>query len=174
MGRIKVKHFLRGAALILSALVIAGCGGGGGDTGQKSSVTSSVLIKTSHLLPGSTVYGAMELTLNFPQGISVQLNPATGEPTTDVVKLVGATDAAMTFTTVKYTPATVSTNGTLKFHIYDTNGFSSIDGKEYVSVQLTALPGFKPKPTDFTLSGFSVSDLNGVVSNPDLPTMTIE
>ena len=169
-----LRQFVRIVIFILPVMLLAGCGGGGDSSSggsNQSQGTNSVLLKTSHLLNGDTVYGAMEMTISFPSGIIIALDPITGNPAADAVKLVGATNPAMTFSRIKYTPAPAGGNGTLKLQLYDTNGFNG-NGTEYLSIQFFALPGIFPKSSDFTLSNFSVSDLNGVVSSISSPTIT--
>jgi hypothetical protein len=170
MSSLKIGQLVGRAALLLLALVLFGCGSGG-TTPSKND--SNVRLKTSQLLPSGAVCGALDLTLHFPQGITVQLDSTTGEPLPSVVKLVGATDPAMTFTVVKYTPATSTSQGSLRFQIYNLLGFTS-NGNEYIDLQLDITPGFTPKTSDFWFSNFTVSDLNGNVIPLATPTATIE
>jgi len=171
MSSIKIGQLVGRAALLLFALAVVGCGSDG--TTPSKNNNSDVKLKTSQLLPSGAVCGALDLTLHFPQGITVQLDPTTGEPLPSVVKLVGATDPNLTFTVVKYTPATGTTQGSLRFQIYNLLGFTS-NGNEYIDLQLDITPGFTPKTSDFWFSNFTVSDLNGIVIPLATPTATIE
>jgi len=168
-----LRQFTRIAIFMLLVILLAGCGSSDSSLGgsNQSQGTNSILLKTSHLLNGDAVYGAMEMTISFPSGIIVTLDPVTCNPAADSVKLVGATNSAMTFSSIKYTPASAGGNGTLKLQLYDANGFNG-NGTEYLSIQFFALPGIFPKSSDFTVSNFSVSDLNGVVSSISSPTIT--
>ena len=167
-----LRQFVRIVIFILLVL-LTGCGSSDSISGgsNQNKGTNGILLKTSYLLNGSTVFGAMEMTISFPSGIIITLDPITGSPTADAVKIVGATNSAMTFSSIRYTPASAGSNGTLKLQLYDASGFNG-NGTEYVSIQFLALPWFFPKSSDFALSDFSVSDLNGVVSSISSPTIT--
>lgn len=163
------RFFLMAVALTLALLIIPGCGGGGGGS---ASTSGKVSLKTSRLLPNGTPCGAMELTLQFPLGITVQTD-GNGDPLPAAVKVTGASDPTKVYVVAKYTAATTAEAGSLKFQIYDLTGFTS---GEYIDLELDVTPGFIPKRdgSDFSFTGFKVSDLNGAVSTPQLPSFTIE
>lgn len=173
MGSIRIRLLPLAALLAVLLLLLSGCGGGSGDVnGYVVTQNSKLTFKTSRLLADGT-YGAMDLTLHFPNGISVQLDPTTGEPTPEVVKLTGASDPTMTLTTVKYSAATAFAGGTLRFQVFNLNGFSP-NGNETIEVNLNIAPGFFPKAADFSFSDYLVTDLNGNTSTPALPDFVIE
>lgn len=156
--------------LIFMLLGIAGCGGGEsqvGGGGAPRAMMTAVNMPTS---PSQSV-GGLQLTLNIPNGVTARVNPATGQVASDVVQLVGATDQTKVYSAVDYTPATAVASGKLKFMVIDTLGFIS---GEYLTIRLDVVQGFFPVATDFSISDYVISDLNGVTINGLTPTFTVD
>ncbi len=147
------------ATIAILMFLLSGCGSGGSSGGGSK---NGVSLKVSDLLPKQSaleparIYMGIALTLHFPPGITVKL--VNGEPSIDVVKLLGAIDNTLTYTIVKYTAATATTRGSLKFMVLDINnyGFKS-NGNEYIELLLDVSPGYFPTASDFTFSDFIVS-----------------
>lgn len=165
----RIRHTLLLAAIAILTLAIAGCGSGNNNSSKNGKVT----LKVASLLPEGNAYGGLDLTLYFPKGITVQLDPSTGEPLPSVVRLLGATNPALTFITVKYKAATDTASGSLRFQVFDTLGFSS-NSNEYIELLLDVTPGFIPKTSDFEFSPFTVTDLAGNVTILPKPAASIE
>ena len=153
--------------MILIAAGIAGCGGGGasGTVGGKA-ITAA---RMPYSATGPTVAG-LQMTINIPLGITVQLDHDSGQVAKSVVHLSGATDPANALVTVDYVPATSSKSGKLEILVADPAGFTV---SENVTIQLDVTPGFNPKPSDFSISDFIVSDIDGNTVSDLSPTFTV-
>lgn len=152
--KILSKQLIRMGLWMVLLLVFAGCGGSESSTGANAKKVNTTL-KTAGLLGGQTL-GAVQLGISFPYGVTVELDPVTHEPTSKVVRLIGATDQTMVFQAVKYTAATPSTKGLLEFTIFNAAGFGAM---EYVAVQLDITEGFFPNKSDFSITKFAVADI---------------
>lgn len=154
-------------SLVCLMLGIAGCGGGG-----NSSTNSAAARKTSSVvnLPTSLTQpiGGLQLTLNFPPGITVDTD-TNGQPLGSVVQLSGG--PASLVTAVKYVPATAVAGGTLKLIVTDVNGFVA---GESVSITMNIVSG-QPAKSDFSVTDITISDLNGVtLTGLPEPVFTID
>jgi hypothetical protein len=155
--------------LLLCAAML-GCGSGGGaGTGHSSQALTK--IKTAGLLAAGETLGAIKLTLSIPPGVTVPLDPVTHEPASGVVSLVGASDPAMVFQLVRYTPATATLPGSLGFIVVNAQGFGPVD---YIGVQLDISAGFFPVAGDFVVSDFAVAGITNYSEIPITnPTVTV-
>ena len=151
-------------SLFCLLLSIAGCGGGGGDSSTGSSGLRKAV--SSVALPG---YAAgLQLTLTFPYGVTVATD-ANGEPTADVVQLLGG--PASTLTHASYIAATTANNGQLKLIVTDVNKFVA---GESVSIVMNIAPGYKPVKADFAITDLILTDVNGVTVSGLTPEFTLE
>jgi hypothetical protein len=150
-------------------LGLAGCGGGGGgDDGGSSAGVVSASISTVAGAGESVPIGGLQVTLHLPPGVIVKTDPQTGEVAEGVVEFVGTADPALVFIDVRYIPPVGTAGGGVKFIIVNTVGFQA---GEFIHLQLDIAPGRFPKETDFGLSEFYASDLNGVAIPNLTPTL---
>jgi hypothetical protein len=163
--------FARFFTILFCALTL-GCGsGGGGSAGTAHPGQVATRIKTSGLLAAGETLGAIKLTLSIPPGVSVPLDPVTHAPASGVVSLVGASDPAMVFQFVRYTPATATVPGSLGFVVVNAQGFGPV---EYIGVQLDVSAGSFPVAGDFIVSDFAVAGISTYTEIPITnPTVTV-
>lgn len=154
--------------IVLIAVGVAGCGGGGGGSGT-TAAKASAKVRMPYSTEGLAVTG-LQMTINIPLGVTVQIDPETGQAARSVVRLSGATDPSAVLVVVDYTPASQSASGTLKFLVIDANGFTP---SEYVTVQLDVTPGFFPKESDFTLDHYIVTYIDGSTNYDLIPTFSV-
>jgi ABC-type glycerol-3-phosphate transport system substrate-binding protein len=157
-------------AVILIAMGVAGCGSGGGGGAQGTADGKvSTKVKMPYSAEGLPVTG-LQLTINIPLGVTVPVDPLTGQAAKSVVKLSGATNPDAVLVAVDYVPATVSSHGILKFLVIDPNGFTP---SEYVSVTLDITPGYFPKESDFTIDDYIVTYMDGTTNYDLIPKFTV-
>jgi hypothetical protein len=153
---------------LLMALVgmisLSGCGGGGGGEGTPApqpatQPTSAVLnISTQGTLPGGTQIGGLDVTLALPAGVTVK--SVTSPPETDSGVVVTSGVAAANSTVLStYTAAAGASAGKVRVLLANPNGFGT---GEFMTIHCDIAPGNTPTASDFILSGFVASDLNGV------------
>lgn len=152
--KVLIKQLIHMALWTVLLLVFAGCGSSGSSSGANANKVKTS-VKTAGLLAGQTL-GAVQLSISFPYGVTVELDPVTHVPSSRVVKLIGAPDQSMVFQSAKYTAATPTTNGLLEFSIFNVAGFGAM---EYIAVQLDISDGFFPNATDFSITKFAVADI---------------
>ena len=156
-------------AMIILAAGVAGCGSGGGDASGTAGSRVSAKVKMPHIIEGPAVAG-LQMTINIPLGVTVQIDPATGQAAKSAVRLTGATDPSAVLVAVDYVPASSSASGMLKFFVIDPNGFTAA---EYVTVHLDITPGYYPKESDFSIDDYIVSYLDGTTIYGLVPTFTV-
>lgn len=155
-------------ALVFLAVGIGGCGGGGGNGATSTNSHKAVTALALPTSPDQAV-GGMQLTLNIPQGVTVQTD-ASGNVTSGAVELVGTSGSTYIQTT--YTAPSVSSgSGRLALLVADPAGFT---GKEYVMIHLDITPGAAPKAADFTIDSLIISDLNGRTISNLKPDFSVE
>jgi hypothetical protein len=161
-------------AMILIAAGVSGCGSGGGGGGGGTPVAAgnkaTAAVRMPYAASGQPVAG-LQLTINMPLGVTVQLDPVTGHAAKSVVQLSGATNPSAVLVAVDYVPATSSVKGKLKFLVVDPNGFTS---SENVTVQLDITPGYFPKAGDFSIDDYIVSDIDGDTVYGLTPTFSVQ
>jgi len=149
---------------IIAALSLAITGCGSGSSSGNRSTKSKTTVKTAGLLAGETL-GSIQLSISFPYGVYVRLDPISNEPAIDVVQLIGVTNPTInnqgniysaTYKGVKYVAATPSSAGSLSFQIFNVNGF---DALQYIAIQLDITQGYFPKEDDFHVSDLAVSGI---------------
>ncbi len=145
--------------LHLMLLLLAGCGGGGG--GEGGSAPGKAVVKISAVATGAVpAIGDITVTLNLPQGASVQVKPdGSGETADGVVVKSGAADAANTVAVARYS----AVSGCIYLQIVKSDGFAP---GEFVTVNCDLAPGFSQGAGGFGVADFSAFDLAGnAVSN---------
>lgn len=163
--------------LALATLVLAACGSGGGSSSSGNNKVLAVMQTTSPAV--STSIAAISATLTFPEGITVKTDPADPhQPAASVVELVNA-PASGSLVFARYSAAwsyrepetnkLVSFPGKLKFSVMDVNGFTT---EEKIYLRLDVTPGFFPQASDFNLTNYSFSDVNGAILVGVTPTLT--
>ncbi|KAF0218943.1 MAG: hypothetical protein FD174_2459 [Geobacteraceae bacterium] len=163
-------HLYRLIVCILTVLIVAGCGGGGGTQGVATQPTTAVLKlytqNVSSPLVSQSITG-VTLKINLPGGVTVKTD-AGGAVSPGVIVVAGvAVGKASTFAQI-YTSATATAPATLSFAVVSTDA-GGFEAGEFVTVNCDITPGAFPKNADFTLSDETVSLLN----SPPLDTMKI-
>lgn len=137
---------------VILAVMLPTCGGGGGGA---PFVPVTATIKLATVGTSSANLSGIGITLNLPAGVT----PALNNDGTVAVTVVSPSGVASTGTLVaaNYTPATVSTKGSLKISLISATGFGV---GEFVTINLSVATGSNPTLSDFTLSGFDPIDIN--------------
>ena len=126
---------------------LVGCGSGGGGNGNTTLTKAVVKLSTQGALPAQSIIGGVELTLILPAGVTVNVrSDGTGTTNSGVVVASGVATGADVYTGT-YTPATVSTEGTLKIRI--ANSQTGFDVGEFATITCDLASGAAPKATDF-------------------------
>ena len=160
-----MKRLIISAIFSAACLIIAGCGGGGGGGAAvpvAASATAKTTLKTSGLVAPGYVVTSLDIVITFPNGITVELDPVSKQPSNNVVQLIGIVDPAMVMSALDYTPATSSSSGSLRVVYINAAGFNPSDS---LLVQLDITTGFYPKSADFTLTKFDITTMSTDGSN---------
>lgn len=155
-----MKRLIISAFFSAACLIIAGCGGGGGGGAAvpvAASATAKTTLKTSGLVDQGYVVTSLDIVITFPNGITVELDPVSKQPSKNVVQLIGTVDPAMVMSALDYTPATSSSRGSLRVVYINAAGFNPSDS---LLVQLDITTGFYPKSADFTLTKFDITTMS--------------
>lgn len=161
-------RIVRAAMAMLTIVGVAGCGGGGGgdDDGNVSAVKAS--LGTAGLLEGGQQIGGVQMTLHIPLGVTVKTDPQTGEVSNEVVRLIGAATSGTSVGAVYVAPSETA-QGELQFLVVNAYGFAP---GEIIEIQLDITAGYFPVASDFSLSEFTASDLDGNLLTDLVATMT--
>ena len=175
MQRITLKGLMM---LALCTTMLASCGGGGGGGGATSQVSGPlqptmaiVKIRTVGPLDPGAKIGGISVTGVLPAGVSVTATPDANNPSvlvTDsgVVITSGVTGAnAAAFATYNATDRKVN------IQVYDQDGF---DTGEFVTVHCSIASGHTPVAANFSLEGFTATDLNGAAINTLAPAVRVD
>lgn len=168
-----MKHF---AILLVGGLVIpvvlSACGGGG--TTSQTPQKAIAVMRTTQLSTPATPIAGISATLTIPNGVTVKTTASDPyQPDATVVQLLNAgtstTTVAPTFVFARYSAATATTAGKIKFTVMDARGFTST---EQIMINLDVTSGFFPKSSDFGLIDYVFSDINGGLLSGITPTLT--
>lgn len=146
--KIAIRQFIIFATLLVFCASFFGCGSGGGTAPQKPKAKAA--LKTSGLVPAGTLVSALYIDITIPYGVTAAIDPASGQPASTVVQLVGKTDPAQTLKSIDYVAPTLTTNGTIKLAYYAANGFTPSDS---ITIELDLADGFTPP----TISAFNIT-----------------
>jgi hypothetical protein len=102
------------------------------------------------------VYG-LDITVGFPFGVTVATT-ADGNVAAGVVSISGQQGPNASVAVGKYTPATPTARGSLRFLLVNPTGFTA---QEFVKVNLDITPGFSPTAAAFTIDSLVASDKDG-------------
>jgi len=169
-----MKHY---AIMLVGSLVIpvvlSACGGGGSTASQAPQKAVAVM-RTTQLSTPATPIAAISATLTIPNGVTVRTTTSDPyQPDTTVVQLLNAsaagTAAAPTLVFSRYSAATATTVGKLKFTVMDVRGFTAA---EQIAITLDVTSGFYPTSSDFGLIDYTFSDINGAILTGISPTLT--
>jgi len=161
---------------ILLAALVAGCGSGGGVTGNAvepgpgpvpapAPSQATVYITTSAASAATVIYG-VELVLHLPAGVTVPAKPD-GEVLDGILQTAGSGVSAG----ARYVPATASARASVKIIIPDPGGFAVGD---LAALTCTIAPPASVKATDFTLVDFVAKDANGATMGGITPHFTVQ
>lgn len=119
-------NMMRMAWLSLVAALIAGCGSGGSSESTDGHgldpappVTTATLSVSTGPVSDHTVINAVEFSVSLPAGVSVQVK-SDGEVADGVFNSVGRD-----ISQARYTPATATSQASLRVNIADVNGFTT-------------------------------------------------
>lgn len=107
----------------------------------------------------TTTIGAVDVTVDFPDGITVVADTVSGETGTGVVSITG--DAGKGGSSVaKFTAASTGTPAQLHITLINTNGFGVGD---FATIKVDRDPGgsFPTSPAAFSISSATVEELSG-------------
>jgi hypothetical protein len=153
---------------IICLALLAGCGGGGGG-GSSSGPTVTTTLKTAGLLATGQTIAGLDVTLEFPVGVTVKTDPSTGKVESSVVQISGVANPSEATIGATYTPATANSRGKLHLIVASARGFGV---GEFITIRCNITPGATITATDFTLgSFFEASDLNGNIISSLTATM---
>jgi hypothetical protein len=151
---------------LLALLTLSGCGGG-------DSAASGRALKVSAAGTPSTI-GAVDMTINFPAGVKVNADAATGQTAEGVVAASGVAAGGNTLAAGKFTPASDTTPAQLRIGLINTAGFGL---GEFVTIRLDLEDGgsFPADATAFSVAGFAAMGLDGApLSGISVSNMTIQ
>ena len=165
-------------ALLVTALLAAGCGSGGGSTGSTAPAapgsgsilgqqggTAVVVVSTRAATPQTVVY-AVEFKLVLPPGVTLPADPASGEVPAGALQVSDSAALAK----ARFLPAAAGANGYVLVNILDTGGFT-VGG--LVTLSCSAAPGRTVDASDFSLDGFSARDANGAPLQGVTPLLAV-
>ncbi|GFE60789.1 hypothetical protein [Geobacter sp. AOG2] len=145
----------------LAVFSLAGCGGGGGSGGGSAvqQPTTAVLrLSTQGTLSSNTSIAGIGITVNLPQGVTVETDA--GGVVSNTVAIPSGVAAQSIITPPIYTPATSEAPGKLNFVLASklSSGFGT---GEFITVNCDISTGAIPKAADFGLTYFKPVDLYG-------------
>jgi hypothetical protein len=138
--------------------LLCACGGGGGGGGGVAPVVTSKAVATmkSANLTALGIYG-LDITVGFPLGVTVATT-ADGSVAAGVISISGQQGPNTSVGAAKYTPATPTARGSLRFLLVNPTGFTA---QELVKVSLDITTGFSPTAAAFTIDSLVASDKDG-------------
>ncbi len=163
-----LRKLCQGVLLLAMTVALSACGNGTTNSGGQQARAS---LKTSDLLATGYVIAGIDVTLSFPVGVTVKTDPVTGQVASGVVTITGVPNTSTTLVDAVYTPATASQRGSLRIMVANATGFSA---PEYITVNLDISEGYQPTASEFSLSNFAASDLDGRTLPGLTPVMTAE
>jgi hypothetical protein len=157
--------------VVMSALLLSGCGGGGGSAGSAGSAGgaggagggSSVVLALSTQNTAPVTIGGIQLVVTLPVGVSLKTD-TNGVLLSNVVQQSGVLSNADFFH-----PTYDKTTGTISVGITKDAGFGL---GEFLTISCDVAAGFSPHLADFILTNVTVvSPLSGGAAA--LPLVTI-
>lgn len=137
--------------------------GGNNQTGAiiTSLDTFSLKISTSGI---ANTIGAIDVSINFPAGVGVTADPATGETAAGAVTISGGARVGSNMVVGKFSPASGATPAQLRIGLINAAGFGL---GEFARVRIDLLAGgtFPANASAFSVADFAAKDLNGSLLN---------
>ena len=154
-------HRLFARVILISLLLITACGGGGGGNtsggGNPQPTKAIVKIATTGTLPTGTLIGGIDITLSMASGVSAK--SASNPPETDAgVVVTSGVAIANSQILATYTPPAGTTHAKARLLIVNTSGFGT---GEFATVTGDIASGYNPTAAEFSVTSFTVTDLNG-------------
>lgn len=153
--KIQLKHYCLIIALFVFCTALSGCGSGGASPSRTTKAKTS--LKTAGLVASGLLVATLEVVVDLPYGVTVELDPLTSQPAKSVVQLVGTTDPAMTLNTLEYVAPTPTTKGSLRITYVAAAGFTPSDS---IAISLDIANGFFPVASDFSLTKFEIGTMS--------------
>jgi len=171
----KIKAFIY--MMTSTAILLAGCGGGGASSGtpQPQVPTAAVVtLSTTGTVPSGDAIGGIDVTLNLPPGVTVKA--AQNPPVTDTGVVVPQGTAANASSGTSFSPTYIpGTPGKVRIQLISSNGIPPNEAFAVVNCDIAS--GSSPVPTDFSISpntGIAPTGVIDVANNgAALPTVTI-
>jgi hypothetical protein len=145
---------------IVTALCMAGCGSGGGGT-TAAAPTQAIITLSTQGTPSLTPLNSAQVILTLPAGVTVAADQ-NGNTSNGVVKASGTATGAE-IVSGNYTPATSTTQGTVKVFVVKSAGFSA---GEFATVTCN-FTGATPSATSFNATDLTA--YNGTVDANGTP-----
>ena len=158
--------------IALLAAVIAGCGSGGGNSVDPTPApapapgAATLRLSTEGTSSAMVIY-AVEMAISLPAGVTLSVDPATGEVTSGVLY---PTDGGA-LAGAKYIPATASSRATVRLNIADPGGFPV---GSLATLSCSVLPAPPLDVSAFSVDGFSARDANGALVAGITPLLTVQ
>lgn len=148
--------------MIVTAALLAGCGGGGGGVGTE--MESKLVIGVQAPLAATVLY-AVSMTVRLPPGVTVASDPATGEVAARALQVTveGAQAGA------RLVPTTSDEPATLKVELANPSGFT-VGPVAVIACQVA--PGSAPTLADFSIQEFSARGPDGAELFGITPVLT--
>jgi len=150
--------------LALITFCLSACGGGGGGSssgvvagGGSQPTRATLSISTSGTLSSGATLSGIGITVTLPAGVTVVTD--TGGNVGASVVYVSGVSVPGTVASPLYTAATASAPATLSFVVASSTA-SGFGTGEFATVNCIIAQGTSPQATDFSLSGFTPSDLS--------------
>lgn len=146
--------------MIFGFFSLTACGGGG-----ESDDGPSAVFRFAEAVQDAQPVAGVLMTLHFPPGVSVEIDPATGDVAESVIQVSGSGNS---LEAANYNQE----SNELTFLVVNLTETGFTPG-DFLTVALDVAPGVLPAATDFSLTGVSVSDTDGNVIDDLQPVMTV-
>lgn len=174
---------IRTARILMAGLLcttsLAACGGGSENgPAQKPTQKMVAVMRTTPLSTPSTPIAAISATLTMPDWATVKtVSTDPFQPDPSVVQLLSSSQSATTvqptYIYSRYSAATDTNPGKLKFTVMDVRGFTSAE-QIAINLDITSIPAnFDPLFSYFTLVDYSFSDINGLLLTSITPQLSV-
>lgn len=148
--------------LFVCLVYLAGCGGSSSNSSPASVASLSKVdakISLAALSASVPAIAGIEATITFPEGVTVQTTPNDLHQAADgVVELTPQPANHIRF--ARYSSATATTPGKLKFTVLDANGFNA---SQEIVLNFGITPGFFPLASQFGIVNYQFRDINGAL-----------
>lgn len=173
----------RAARMLMVGLLyfttLSACGGGSENgPAQKPTQKMVAIMRTTPLSTPATPIAAISATLTMPDWATVKTSATDPfQPDPSVVQLLSSAQSTATvqptYIFSRYSAATATKPGKLKFTVMDVRGFTSAE-QIAINLDITGIPSdFDPFFSYFTLVDYTFSDINGLLLSNITPQLSV-